>query len=106
MNKGKGVLTDLRRFGNLTPKVKTTLIKTLLIPVITYPSIPTVMASKSQKKKMQVILNKALRFIHCNEEENLNTDELHLKYNIAPLNIINYQKALNTWGTMKISDNE
>ena len=54
------------------------------------------MASKTQKKKMQVILNKALRFIHCNEEEQLNTFDVHMKYNIAPLNITNYHKALKT----------
>ncbi len=84
--------------------MKTILIKTILIPVITYPSIPLCMASNSQKRKMQTILNKALRFIHCNEQEQLNSYDLHIKYNITPLNIINYQKALNTWETIKISE--
>jgi len=106
INKGNGILSQLRRFSNLTPKIKTTLIKTLLIPVITYPSIPICMASLSQKRKMQTILNKALRFIHCNEQERLNSFHLHIKYNITPLNIINYNKALNTWETLKISENE
>ena len=64
------------------------------------------MASKTQKKKMQVILNRALRFIHCNEEEQLNTFDLHMKYNIAPLNITNYHKALKTWETIRISEIE
>ena len=106
INKGNGILTQLRRFSNLTPKIKTTLIKTLLIPVITYPSIPICMASKSQQRKMQTILNKAVRFIHCNEQEQLNTQDLHIKYNITPLNIINYHKAINTWETIKISENQ
>ncbi len=55
INKGKGVLTQLRRFSNLTPKMKTTLIKTLFIPVMDYPPITICMASKSKKRKMQTV---------------------------------------------------
>ena len=54
---------------------------------------------------MQTILNKAVRFIHCNEEEQLNTKQLHIKYNITPLNISNYYKAQKTWETIRISEN-
>ena len=71
INKGNAVLSQLRRFSNLTPKIKTTLIKTLLIPILTYSSIPICMASKSQRKKMQTFLNKALRCVHCNVQEQL-----------------------------------
>lgn len=106
INKGYGILSQLRRFSNLTPKIKTTLVKTLLIPVMTYPPIPLCMASPTQKRQMQIVLNKALRFIHCNEDEQLNTSELHIKYNITPLNICNYNKAVNIWETIKISENE
>ena len=106
INKGKGILSQLRRFNNLTPKMKTTLVKTLLIPVMEYPSIPICMASKTQKRKMQTILNKAVRFIHCNEDEQLNTEQLHYKYNITPLNISNYNKALKTWETIRTSEFE
>ncbi len=35
INKGRGILSQLRRFSTLTPTLKTTLIKTLLIPVLT-----------------------------------------------------------------------
>lgn len=103
--KGNGILSQLRRVSNLTPKIKTTLVKTLLIPVMTYPSIPICTASQTQKRKMQSVLNKALRFIHCNEQERLTASELHIKYNIAPLSIVNYHKAQNTWETIKISEN-
>ena len=54
---------------------------------------------------MQTILNKAVRFIHCNEEEQLNTKQLHIKYSITPLNISNHYKAQKTWETIKISEN-
>ncbi len=39
INKGRGILSKLRRFDLLTPKIKATLIKTLLIPVLQYPPI-------------------------------------------------------------------
>ena len=55
---------------------------------------------------MQTINNKALRFIHCNEEEYFNTAELHLKYNIAPINITNHHKALKTWETINTCEND
>ncbi len=55
---------------------------------------------------MQSVLNKAVRFIHCNEQEQLNTGELHIKYNIAPLNISNFHKAQKIWETIRISENE
>ena len=86
--------------------MKTTLVKTLLIPVLEYPTIPICVASLTQKRKLQSILNKAVRFIHCNEEEQLNTKQLHIKYNISPLNISSYYKAKKTWETIRISEND
>ena len=51
IKKGKGVLSQLlRRFSVLTLKKKTIPVKTLLIPEITYPSVPLCMASQSQKE--------------------------------------------------------
>ncbi len=67
INKGNGIFSQLRRFSNLTSKMKTTLLKTLLIPVTEYPSIPICMTPGMQRTKMQIALNKALRFINCNE---------------------------------------
>ncbi len=34
INKGNGILLQLKRFSNLTPKMKTPLVKILLIPVM------------------------------------------------------------------------
>ncbi len=53
-NKANVVLINLRRFTNLTPKIKTTLAKTVLIPILEYPPIPlsavslTVLAVRSR----------------------------------------------------------
>ncbi len=49
IQKENGILSKLKRFNNLTPKLKTTLVKTLLLPVIEYPPIPLCSISKSQK---------------------------------------------------------
>ncbi len=73
INKGNGILLQLKRFSNLTPKMKTKFVKTLLIPVMEYLSLPICMASKTQKRKMQTVLNKAVRFINCNEPGQLHT---------------------------------
>ncbi len=106
IKKGNGILTQLRRFSKLSAKMKTTLIKTLLIPVMKYPPIPLCMASRSQKMKMTMVLNKALRLIHCNEEDQLNSEQLHIKYGITPLNISIFYKPQKVWDTIRISENE
>ncbi len=71
IKKGKGTLTNLTRFKNLTPKLKTTLIKTLHILVIEYPPILLCTISKTQKVNLQKVINMGLRFIHCNETDML-----------------------------------
>ena len=81
--------------------MKATLVKTLLVPVLEYPTIPICMASQTQKRKLQTILNKAVRFIHCNEVEQLKTEQLHIKYNITPLNISCHYKAKKNMGNDK-----
>ncbi len=83
-----------------------TLVKTLLIPVMEYPSIPICMASKTQKRKIQTVLNKAVKFINYNEPEQLDTSDLHINYNITPLNIFNHHKTQNTWESIKVSEQE
>ena len=40
IQKGKGIISKLRRVSYLSPKIKATLIKTLLIAVLEYPPIP------------------------------------------------------------------
>ncbi len=81
-NKGNAVMAKLRRFSNLTPKLKTTLVKTLLLPILEYPVIHLCISSKTQKKKLQVVINKALIFINCNEVDRpITIETLHNKYN-------------------------
>lgn len=55
---------------------------------------------------MQTVINFALRFIHCNEQDLLNTEELHTKFNITPLSTSNHYKAQRVWETIKLNENE
>ena len=55
---------------------------------------------------MQTVLNKALRFIHQNEEQRLNSEELHIKYNINPLNISIHKKGRTIWENVKNTEPE
>ncbi len=72
-------MAKLRRFSNLIPKLKTTLFKTLLLPIIEYPIISLcITLRKHKKRKQQVVINKDWRFIKCNEVDRLLTvEELH-----------------------------
>ena len=103
-NKGNAVMANIR-FVNLTLKLKLTLIKTLLLPIIEYPVIPLCTTSLTQKRKLQVIINKALRFINFNEDDrHLTVEELHLKYDIKPLNITLHAKAQKIWETIRMTE--
>ena len=65
------------------------------------PSILMCTGSKTQNKKIQTVINKALKFINCNECYELNTQELHIKCNITPLNLANYYKTQKKWKIIK-----
>ncbi len=107
-NKANAVLTKLRRFTNLTPKIKATLVKTLLIPILEYPPIPICAASITQKRKLQTVVNKAVRFIEkTTYEENIEllaSEALHHKHNITPLNISTHTKARKIWETIQSTE--
>ncbi len=94
IKKAKAVITNLTRFRNLTTKLKTTLIKTLLLPVIEYLPVPLCSISKTQKVNFEKVINRGLRFIHYNEEEILTIEQLHKLYNITPFNISIHNKAI------------
>ncbi len=104
INKSKDILSNLRRFSNLTPELKATLIKTLLIPVIEYPPVPLCSISKTQKLKIQRIINQGLKFTNRNEAETITTEEQHKKYNITPFNISIHKKACKIWETVRFSE--
>ena len=60
----EGALTSLYKFTYLKKQLKIRLYKTLVLPLITYPIIPLNAISKTQMKKLQVVQNKALKWIN------------------------------------------
>ncbi len=101
IRKGKAIITNLTRFRNLTPKLKTTLVQTLLLPVIEYPPVPLCAISKTQTINMQKVLNRGLKFIDNKESDNPTMESLHLKFNIDPYNVSIHKKACKTWERVK-----
>ncbi len=106
-NKANAVLTKLRRFIKLTPKLKLILVKSLLLPILEYPVIPLCTALLTQKRKHQVILNKALRFVNYNKDDRpLTANDLHLNYNTKPYNMAIHSKAKKIWETIRLTEPE
>ena len=63
-HKAKYNLSKLYRFKSAPTKIKLTLYKTLIRPLLEYPSILLPHASNTNIKKLQTIQNKALRFAY------------------------------------------
>ncbi len=52
------------------------------------------------------MLNKASRFINYNEEDRPKAEELHIRYNITPLNISIHNKARKMWENVRCTEAE
>ncbi len=76
----------LYRFASLTPKIKTTLVKTQLLPIIEYPLVLLVCASKTQQLKLQRALNKLLRFMFRHNRQ-LTLEQMHELTNIKSITV-------------------
>ena len=91
-------LTKLYRFYNFHQKIKTHLLKTLTLPIIDYPPIPTHALSNTQISRLQKIQNKALRFATGQRYPyTLNTEEIHTITKTLPVNIRLHHSALKIW---------
>ena len=53
---------------------------------------------------MQTVVNKALKFINCNEANEARIDQLHAKYNIIPLTISIDHRAKKTSEDVRATD--
>ena len=61
--KANAELKKLYRFKLLKKKLKVRLYKALILPILLYPVVPLNICSKTQVKKLQVVQNKAIRWI-------------------------------------------
>lgn len=95
-------LTKLYRFNNFPQKIKTHLVKTLILPVLDYPPIPTHALSKRQISRLQKIQNRALRFAtNQRYPYTLNTEQIHIATNTLPINIRLYLQAQKIWNRLE-----
>ena len=62
-------LHKLFRFRHAPPKIKLSLYKSLIRPLLEYPPIMTATTSNTQHNKLQIIQNKALRFVYNTKHE-------------------------------------
>ena len=91
-------LYKLYRFRDMPIKIKTHLIKTLVLTVLDYPPIPTHTLSKTQLSKLQKVQNKALRFAtNQRYPYTMNTIEIHTHTKTEPINIRLHNRAKKIW---------
>lgn len=95
-NKNKSIraINELHYFYNLPTNIKIHLIKAYILPIIRYPTIPLVTISRSNKRILQVIQNKALRFAF-NEKRpyTRDTKTLHELAKLDPVNLYLHNQA-------------
>lgn len=101
-NKPQRALYTIKRFSHLNTNIKLHLIKTCVIPILTYPPYPLASLSKTSIKKLQKIQNNSLRYVY-NEKYPFNRtmEELHTLSNIKPINIVIHEQARKTKSTMQ-----
>ena len=76
-------LHKLYRFKTAPPKIKLILYKTLIRPLMEYPSILLPQASNTNINKLQTIQNKALRFIYNTHwTDFISNNTLHVRANL------------------------
>ena len=79
-------LHKIKRFISAPPKIKLHLYKALVRPILEYPAPLLVNSAKSSIHKLQLVQNKALRFIYnVKWNDFTTTDSLHKRANILTI---------------------
>lgn len=91
-------LTKLKRFKRLKPSNKKKLYTALIKSALLYPAVPLNALSKTSINKLQVIQNKALRFVYNEHYPSRKTNkELHKQANLQAINTELYNRSKATW---------
>lgn len=107
--RGKAIeaLIKLFRFREMPPKIKTHLVKAMVLPVLEYPPIPLHSLSKNQISKLQKIQNKALRFAtNQRYPYTMTTAQIHHYTKTKPINIKLHERAVKIWETLENQENQ
>lgn len=96
-------LGKLYRFRTMPTKLKLHLVKTLIIPILEHPPVPTHTLSKTQISKLQKVQNKALRFA-TNQfyASTLTNEQIHINTNTFPINIRLHLQATRIWARIAL----
>ena len=98
----KNKLAKLYRFRHLSQRNKTKLVKSIIIPTLTYPAVPGNVFSNARMLLLQRVQNKALRFItNTSFSDRVRAEALHNRLNFEPINLRIHRLAQRTWEKIK-----
>ena len=101
-NIASAALRKIYRLYNMPEKIKIHLVKSLILPIIEYPPIPTHTMSKSQIQKLQKIQNRALRFAtNQRYPYTMTTKQIHEHTKTTPINIRLHNRAKKIWDRLE-----
>lgn len=105
IRKTKLELNKLYRFRYLSKKLKTRLYKSKALPHLTFASVPLNICSQSQRNRLQVVQNKAIRWISNTYYPNIcNIDEQQQLLKIEPICDRIGRLAQKTWYKVETED--
>ena len=98
-NKASRQLQKLKRFTQLPARIKLRLYKSLILPILEYPPVPLHAASKSAILTLQIIQNRALRWVNSQDiiDERPTVERLHRVYKMVSVNQRLYTLARRLW---------
>uniref|UniRef100_A0A0P4W158 Reverse transcriptase domain-containing protein n=1 Tax=Scylla olivacea TaxID=85551 RepID=A0A0P4W158_SCYOL len=103
----RSALASLYRFRDLEEGIKLHLVKALVIPVLTYPPIPTHAMSRRAISRLQKVQNSALRFtFNTNLQGFITSEELHHRASLPAINVRLHLMAEAVWQRLKDDDGE
>ena len=98
VNKAKACLTRLLRFKDLEIRIKLHLIKTMIIPILTYPPVPTHALSNTAIQRLQRVQNSALKYAYGHRWDSFITmEELHTQASMPAINVRLHELARRVW---------
>ena len=101
-HRAKSELSKLYRFQTAPEFIKKRLYLTLIRPILEYPCLEVHSASLSLLRKLQVVQNKALRFItNTTWRDFVSSEALHLRLKLDPMNIRLFSLAYKTQFKMR-----
>ena len=101
----KSLLFKLFQMRNLSMKNKRKIYLAIIRTKLTYPTVPLQTRLTVQKKKMQIIQNKAARIIsNVRKREKINTELTNKIANLKPINMYLHEQAEKIWSKIEIDD--